>query len=90
MHRAEPEACAVLLHCGPDMQAHAACLFAGWLHWYCHMQMQVGLLVQRMFLRWYCHANAGGAASTAHLVASTSHALRFSFGFAWLLMTACL
>ncbi|KAF5842673.1 hypothetical protein DUNSADRAFT_5749 [Dunaliella salina] len=44
LHRAGPNSCAVLLHCGSNMRAQVATLFAGWMHWFCHMQMQEAIL----------------------------------------------
>uniref|UniRef100_A0A7S3QR52 AMP-activated protein kinase glycogen-binding domain-containing protein n=1 Tax=Dunaliella tertiolecta TaxID=3047 RepID=A0A7S3QR52_DUNTE len=44
LHRAGPNSCAVLLHCGPNMRSQVATLFAGWMHWFCHMQMQEAIL----------------------------------------------
>lgn len=41
MHHAPPEGCAVLLQCSPGMEPQVACLLAGWMHWYCHLPMQV-------------------------------------------------
>jgi hypothetical protein len=34
LHHAEPEHCAVLLHCDAGCEADVATLLAGWLHWH--------------------------------------------------------
>ncbi|GIL77880.1 hypothetical protein Vretimale_6585 [Volvox reticuliferus] len=44
LHRARRDACAVLLHCDPGMDADVAVLLAGWLHWYGRLPLQEAIL----------------------------------------------